>query len=623
MSVANFINLCGELAKNHFAIESLRDAQVTVLERIYSSPFCLATMPTGAGKTLLYALPAMAWKNDGPVLVICPLISLMRDQLRRMQEASINAIIFTADQSEEERKLSYMRLKSGNCQVIFASPERMVMPSFQKVLLNAKLSMVVVDEAHCVVSWGPGFRPEYRELGILLERLKPPRILAITATASAASRRMISDRVFPSGTLVDETVFSPLGKNIFVEVNRVFSEDEKWITLCAALEKTPFKRALVYFPRREQCEKAVIDLRKKNIHAVVYHAGLTKYQKQDVEKYVQSAALNVVVCATLAFGMGVDIPQVNLVVVFGFPANIEEYFQMIGRAGRAGEASRTLLLWSGADPKKRNFQFDATFLDPSRVDEVVRKMSSCFPASHCTRFVSFSRLKSIIGVSVKNPDRDLAAIIVALRLMDRVALSGSHENNISIVFERGVTPQQIRVALPAGITRRSLFFDAFERLLNNDWMKQSGAECVLRISLLCDETRMSEQQLLEVLDHYSSEGKFKYSFISPQDVLDGVILRGDVADARAQLQVYSKARAQFHESLRQLENLAASRNCRLAAAENFFARRVGAQSKMTHMCRQCDLCFEQLKKGKGPTGFNLFREFSAVKVLENKAEARI
>ena len=178
----SFVEKCEKLLFQHFKVPLLRQAQRLVLESLEHSQGVLATLPTGAGKTLLYALPALAM-SGGPVLVICPLISLMRDQVRRMRDANITSVLFTSDQTEEERKQSYSLLFSGKVRLIFASPERLVLPSFSEALGKVGISMAVVDEAHCVVSWGLGFRPEYADLGKFLARLRPPKILALTATA--------------------------------------------------------------------------------------------------------------------------------------------------------------------------------------------------------------------------------------------------------------------------------------------------------------------------------------------------------------------------------------------------------------------------------------------------------
>ncbi|MBX9837888.1 MAG: RecQ family ATP-dependent DNA helicase, partial [Silvanigrellaceae bacterium] len=361
---SEFVEKCEEFAKKNFSLTSLRPAQREVLAQIHDKKFVLATLPTGAGKTLLYSLPALFFE-DKPVLVISPLISLMRDQERRMENANICCAVFTSEQSEEERKQAWKKIKTGEAKIIFASPERFVLPSFLNAISKMNLSMAVVDEAHCVVSWGHNFRPEYSEIGKYLSKLQLPRILALTATAGRNSRLDIIKKVFPENTNVFEYTSNPLGENIVVESNRVFSNAEQWEKLVQILQKTESNKTLVYFQSRLLCEESTRKLKKLKIHSVVYHAGLPKNERKNVEQYVQEATQKIVVCATTAFGMGVDVAGIQLVVVFGFPSNIEEFFQMLGRAGRSGEPSKGVLLWTGADPIRREYQFKSSFPEPS------------------------------------------------------------------------------------------------------------------------------------------------------------------------------------------------------------------------------------------------------------------
>lgn len=612
-SEEDFVEKCSVLARTHFAIECLRESQVRVLRSLVQAPTVLATLPTGAGKTLLYALPALALES-GAVVVICPLISLMRDQVRRMRDAKIPSVLFTSDQSEAERKEAYVQLYSDKTKLIFVSPERFVLPSFLKAIARIKIAMVVIDEAHCVVTWGHGFRPEYRDLGRILGKIRPPRILALTATASLASRRIIAESVFPPESAFEEIVFSPLGKNIFVEAKRVYSEDEKWTSLLAIVRSTDSEKSIVYFQRREQCERAVAALRKDRIHAVAYHAGMKRIERQSIETYLHDSKSRVVVCATLAFGMGIDIPKVGLVVAYGFPGNVEEYFQMIGRAGRGGEPARTVLIWSGSDPKRRYFQFQEAFPEPSVMRESIEKMTPLFPAEGCKQFVSQAQLRSFFGQSEKDALKIVAGVQSALRLVGALEAPAYLEELVVLDFGPSQSPEALMLSLPSGVTRRSLIFDALCALNEPPWRKTLGAKTVITKGSLAAECGISWEKIVEVFDFYQNQGLMKYLVRTYEECRDAVVLRSSLARTLLALPKYSTMRRHFMESLSQLEGLAQSQHCRLSLSEDFFsARKVKGASAGRTSCFQCDLCFSRTSKGSPATRdvFKLFAQSSS------------
>ncbi|MCA2959814.1 MAG: ATP-dependent DNA helicase RecQ [Silvanigrellales bacterium] len=620
---AAFVDACAVLAKSHFGLESLRPAQVDVLGKIAQARGVLATLPTGAGKTLLYALPAMAL-SGGPVVVVCPLISLMRDQVRRMAAAHLPAVLFTSDQSEEERRASYTALFGGTARLVFVSPERFVMPSFQRALVKVAPSMVVVDEAHCVVSWGHAFRPEYKMLADVLTTLAPPRILAITATASRHSRKLIRENVFPPDINVDEVAHLPLAPNIFVEALRVYSENEKWELLVDTLRHTPYAKAIVYLPKRSLCEDVARDLRKLKIHAVAYHAALRKQDRQSVEDYLHKTTSPTVVCATLAFGMGVDLPDVDLVVVHGFPANVEEYFQMIGRAGRRGKAARSLLLWSGSDPKRRTFQFEDSFPAIDLLKEELACIDFLFPKEGSLRAVPEAALaKALTNRGVK-ADRKLAGLVAALRYLGVLESAPPREPCVAVTLVSGRSLEQCLLELPVGVTRRSQCLEALCRASPAAFRRTKGGETVVPLKFLCDDLQWPVGRVEEVLAHFAAENALSWSILSAEELVGQVLLSGNMALLRKRLPSWVHVRAQYAESLAQLERLAQSTHCRMERAEEFFAatRSFGATAGAAgsasgafqpgrKRCMRCDLCFASVSRRSSKSSFELFREAHA------------
>lgn len=581
------------IAQDRFGIPQLRPAQQAVLAAVLSHRDVLATLPTGSGKTLLYALPALT-STSGPVLVICPLISLMRDQVRRMTEAGIPSVLFTSDQSEEERRSAWADFNSEATRLVFVSPERLVLPSFVRALRRRGIFMAVVDEAHCVTAWGPSFRPEYTRIGQILADLQPEHVLALTATAARASRKIIIDQVFPPGRTAREIVFSPLRQNIHVEAERHPTEVLKWERLVEILRNDDFQKAIVYFPRRTLCDESARKLRQAGLHSVSYHAGLTRDERRRVEEYVHVANKPLVICATQAFGMGVDVSGITTVVVFGFPGGIEEFFQMIGRAGRGGEQSRGILLWTGADPRKREFQFEASYPSADIMTYAIGKAARHFPGTGAQRVVPETTLADAMGFDTN--DTKFPGVLAALRLTGALETPIIHQSYLEI--QHRTDPFRICRELPTGRTRRGLFWSSLERLVGEGWSERNVTSSVVPVPLLCEESRLSWQQCEEILIHHQDRNEISWRVVTTDPADPWHTIRGGEAEAIRGLTRYLAIRTSFSESLGQLERLARSQSCRLMAAERFFGAR--GEVAGAFACRQCDLCIPKHPTRRAP-----------------------
>lgn len=591
----NFVLKCEEYAKNNFSLENLRPAQKEVLSQIFEKKFVLATLPTGAGKTLLYSLPALFFQNK-PVLVISPLISLMRDQERRMENAQIPCAIFTSEQTDEERKSSWKKLKSNNAKIIFASPERFVLPSFLNTISKVNLSMVVIDEAHCVVSWGHHFRPEYLEIGKFLSKLYPPRILALTATASRNSRKDIIKKVFPENTDVYEYTSNPLAKNIIVECIRVFSNVEQWNKLVNILQNTESNKTLVYFQSRLLCEESTKKLKKIKIHSVVYHAGLPKNERKSTEQYVQEANQKTVICATTAFGMGIDIPGIQLVVVFGFPSNIEEFFQMLGRAGRNGEKSRGILLWTGADPIKREYQFKSTFPETSLFLERCSQLVTLMPRYYSeSRFVKKDCLLNMLKLKkTENKHRILESIFAGLRICNSLEDTHTGESYFYVKLSENKNFNNLLSELPNGITKRKKVLEGITTLVDKSWYNIHGAEITFSAKMLQEACELTLESCEQVFVHYKDQKNISFAKISQEDAKLGIILKNGYIHLQKEIPRYISARNHFHASLHELDKLSTSTTCRLSASFEFFdSRAIQGATKNIWRCMQCDICIKK------------------------------
>ncbi|HJW14802.1 MAG TPA: ATP-dependent DNA helicase RecQ [Thermoanaerobaculia bacterium] len=358
--------LSDELAR-HFRHASFRPGQEEIVRAVLAGRDVLAVMPTGSGKSLGYQLPALLL--PGLTLVVSPLIALMKDQVDELNRKGIPAAALHSLASPGQRRAAIADALRGALRLLYVAPERFASPSFLRELGGLRLSRFAVDEAHCVSEWGHDFRPDYRLLAqaaALCRRSdgepgRPP-IIAFTATATPEVRE---DIVTLLGLREPGVFVAGFDRpNLFLDVRRVSGELEKRALLP---ELVGGRRALVYAATRKSAERAAEALRMAGTDAEAYHAGLEEAERTRVQNGFASGRIRVV-CATNAFGMGIDRPDVEAVVHFEIPGSLEAYYQEIGRGGRDGRAAQATLLWNYADVRTREFfiEKEADEEDPRR-----------------------------------------------------------------------------------------------------------------------------------------------------------------------------------------------------------------------------------------------------------------
>lgn len=329
--------------KNYFGHESLRAGQAEVIDRVLDGVNTLAVLPTGGGKSLCYQFPAVCM--DGLSIVVSPLIALMRDQVDALIRKGVSALRLDSSTSVDDREAALQQIESGELKLLYVSPERLADPTMLSLLKRCSISLVAVDEAHCISEWGHSFRPSYIKLPKLVRSLKPEVILALTATASKVTASSIR-KAF--GILKrDHIQTSFYRKNLVFDVTPVSADGkkEKLLESLAVDGRTP---AIVYATRRGDVEDVAAYLTKAGIQARAYHAGMPA----DARGEVQDGFLDhrfPVICATIAFGMGVDMPDVRSVVHYHPPKSPEGWIQESGRAGRDGKTSHCEILINGDD----------------------------------------------------------------------------------------------------------------------------------------------------------------------------------------------------------------------------------------------------------------------------------
>ncbi|MGQ7794258.1 DNA helicase RecQ [Faunimonas sp. B44] len=333
-----------------FGFERLRPGQDEVVAAVLSGADVLAVMPTGAGKSLCYQLPALV--EGGLTLVVSPLIALMRDQVAAMQALGVPAASLSSANPHDANMAALGEAAAGRLRLLYAAPERLASPALQERLAGIGLTRIAVDEAHCVSQWGHDFRPDYLQLGALRRRLGSPPLLALTATADAMTRTEIVARLFDGEPQVFVHGFDRPNLMLAFQPKRSASRQ-----IADFLAAHRGQSGILYCASRKRTEDFAARLRSEGHDAVAYHAGLEPEARQAAQDRFQRDD-GVVAVATVAFGMGIDKPDVRFVAHADLPKSIEAYYQEIGRAGRDGLPADTLTLFGMDDLRLRRQQIE-------------------------------------------------------------------------------------------------------------------------------------------------------------------------------------------------------------------------------------------------------------------------
>ena len=319
-----------DVLRKNFGFEELRSGQEEVVDILMSGRPALAIFPTGGGKSLCYQLPALML--EGTALVVSPLLALMKDQVDGLVSKDVAAARLDSTLTTDEYREVVGRLLRGELKLLYVSPEKLGNAEFRKLLKGVKLSLIAVDEAHCISEWGHNFRPDYLKLGKISKQLKVPRILALTATATPKVEADIRKRF---GIRKDDAVkLSFHRENLDLRITPC-TPDERKALLLERLGKWE-KPAVVYVTRQETAEEVATFLAKNGFAARAYHAGLRSDLRREIQEQFMDGEVEIVV-ATIAFGMGVDKADIRTVIHYNLPKSLEGYTQEIGRAGRDGK----------------------------------------------------------------------------------------------------------------------------------------------------------------------------------------------------------------------------------------------------------------------------------------------
>jgi len=370
-----------EALRTYFGYESFRPSQQEIIENLLQGQDSLVLMPTGGGKSLCYQLPAIVL--PGMAVVISPLIALMRDQVLSLQSNGISASYLNSSQSAAEQAEVIEQILLAEVKLLYVSPEKALTTEFFSLISQVKLSLFAIDEAHCISAWGHDFRPEYTQLTHLRTRFPDIPFIALTATADKPTRLDIQNQLGLKEPKVFISSFDRPNLSLTVAPGR-----KKMDTILDFLSVRPNQAGIIYCLSRKSTEQVAAKLQQRGIAAEAYHAGL----RDDVRAGVQDRFINdqtLVVAATIAFGMGIDKSNVRWVIHHNLPKNLENYYQEIGRAGRDGLPSDTLLFFSYGDVVQHKY-----FLEQSNQRELLeaklQRMQEYASARICRRRILLS-----------------------------------------------------------------------------------------------------------------------------------------------------------------------------------------------------------------------------------------
>ena len=370
-SIINFINISVEVQtvrdklsvlKEYFGHDSFREGQGRITDSLLGGRDVLGIMPTGAGKSICYQVPALMF--DGITIVVSPLISLMKDQVSALVQSGVAAAYINSSLTHAQYLKVLQNTESGKYKIIYVAPERLCAPAFLEICHNLNISMVAVDEAHCVSQWGQDFRPSYLKIPDFIDALNSrPVVGAFTATATGAVRDDIKTLLRLVSPLVVTTGFDR--PNLFFSV---MQPKNKSIELMKLIKERKNESGIVYCSTRKAVEEVCELLQKNGFAATRYHAGLDENERRNnQDDFVYDRAA--IMVATNAFGMGIDKSNVSFVIHYNMPKNMESYYQEAGRAGRDGRSADCILLYSAKDVRTNQFLINNSEPNPDLTED--------------------------------------------------------------------------------------------------------------------------------------------------------------------------------------------------------------------------------------------------------------
>lgn len=556
-----------------FGYAKFRDPQKEIIKSILQKNDVLAILPTGAGKSICYQLPSVIL--DGLTIVISPLISLMQDQVEQIKN-KIPSAYLNSFQTYSEQQSVNVKILEGKIKLLYVSPEKFITPNFQDLLKKIKISLLAIDEAHCISQWGHDFRPSYLKISEVFEKIPRCPIAAFTATATPDVRADIIQKLnLQSPKIFVKGFFRP---NIYIEVIKIRNRFEKVYDLLESVKGSK----IIYCPSRKDTEELNEKLVAKNFSSLPYHAGMTKDERKTIQEFFINNKSEIIV-ATNAFGMGINKPDIRAVIHFGMPGSIESYYQEIGRAGRDNFKAFAYLIYSSSDRKIYEYFLANSFPDRKKILHFYNKLNDFLKLkigeeSKKVFPIDFKKINSILGDNF--PEQQIQSIIAILEKNEIIKIVS--ENDF-ITIRLFITPndfEKIKSNLTVNeISLIEYLFRKFGTLITKQDVR-------VNLSNLIQETEIFRSQIEKVLDELDQSGLIEYKLITFNEGFYFSKPRMHPEQLPINFAEIEKHLARGITRINEIENFVFSNDCRWKYILKYF----GEEVPDNFQCDNCDNC---------------------------------
>ena len=573
-----------EALKQYFGYNSFRPGQEEIIQTVLKQKDGIVLMPTGGGKSLIYQIPALLM--PGTAIVISPLISLMKDQTEALKMNGIAAEFVNSSISTEAQNKIIQEVESGEIKLLYVSPERLLTRSFYELMKRININLIAVDEAHCISEWGHDFRPEYTKLSFIKKYFPNIPLLALTATADKITARDISKQLLLKKPKHYIASFDRPNIKLNVTIGR--KRKERIINF---INNRPKQSGIVYCLSRKSTESLTKDLKAAGIKAAAYHAGMTGEKRNRVQDDFIKDRIPII-CATVAFGMGIDKADVRWVIHYNMPKNIENYYQQIGRAGRDGSDAEALMFFGYGDLRTYRFFIDETEDEKQRFIEAskLNRMLSYAEARTCRRKILLSYfgeyLKEDCGNCdvCKNPPISFDGTVITQKALSALARV---KQNVGM---------NMLIDILRGASRKELFIKGYDKIKTygkgRDLSVAEWQEYIMQmIHLGFLEIAYDKNSALEITDAGKSvlTGTQKVKLVKQEEI------QKQKDQQAAQVKPVSKAK-ELQNNL--YEKLRIYRNA-LAEKENVPPYVIFSNSVLEDLCELRPASIEQLEEVSG------------------------
>ena len=568
-----------EILKQYWGYDDFRGIQREIIESIGSGHDTLGLMPTGGGKSITFQVPALC--QDGTCIVITPLIALMKDQVDHLRRRGIRAAAIYSGLTREEIVITLENCIFGDIRILYVSPERLASDLFQTKLRHMRVSFITVDEAHCISQWGYDFRPSYLQIAQIRKLVPNAPVLALTATATPAVVQDIQQKLSQKNTNFNVFRMSFERKNLAYVVRHAPDKREQLIHILESVKGS----AIVYARSRRRTKEYAELLTEAGISATFYHAGLDSAVKDERQRGWQQDKVRVMV-ATNAFGMGIDKPDVRLVIHIDCPDSIEAYFQEAGRAGRDGRKAYAVLLYNDADQRKLEKRIADTFPEKDYIRKVYEHLAYFYQVgvgsgyNHIFEFNIDQFCHTFRHFPIQAD--------AALKILDRagyIEYTEEQDNQARVMFTIGrddlyrlenTSPNEEKV-ITAMLRNYSGLFTDYN---------------FIDESFIAQQTQLEPQQVYMTLKGLSQRHILHFIPQKKTPYIRYTQRREDMEHVQIPPSVYEERKAQFEERIHAMINYAKDDAvCRSRQLLRYF----GEESD--HDCRQCDVCLSHRSEG--------------------------